>query len=103
RTSGPVSITVVAGFTTNLTLLSTGAGWKYLDNGSGQQTPWRMLGFDDAGWSNGAAQLGYGDGDERTVVSFGTNSGAKYITTWFRRAFTIADHTAFSALNLRVM
>jgi len=103
RTSAPVSITVVAGFTTNLTLISTGAVWKYLDNGSDQQSAWRMLDFADAGWSNGPAQLGYGDGDERTLVSFGTNGAAKYITTYFRRAFTIADHTAFSALNLRVM
>ncbi len=103
RTSGPVSITVVAGFTTNLTLISTGAVWKYLDNGTDQQSAWRLLGFNDAGWSNGPAQLGYGDSDERTVVSFGSNSAAKYITTYFRRAFSVADHTAFSALNLRVI
>jgi hypothetical protein len=103
RTSAPVSITVVAGFTTNLTLISTGAVWKYLDNGSDQSGAWTALAFSDAGWSNGPAQLGYGDGDERTLVSYGPNAGAKYITTYFRRAFSVADPAAFSALNLRLL
>jgi hypothetical protein len=103
RTSAPVNITVVAGFTTNLALISTGAVWKYLDNGSDQGSAWATLAFNDSGWSNGPAQLGYGDGDERTLVSYGPNSGAKYITTYFRRSFNVTDATAFSALNLRLL
>jgi hypothetical protein len=74
-----------------------------LDNGSDQGSAWTALGFNDAGWSNGPAQLGYGDGDERTVVGFGPNTGAKFITTYFRRAFNVSDPTAFSALNLRLL
>jgi len=103
RTSAPVNITVVAGFTTNLTLISTGAVWKYLDNGSDQGGAWTTLAFNDAGWSNGAAQLGYGDGDERTTNSYGPNSAAKYITTYYRRSFSVTDPAAFSALNLRLL
>ena len=30
--------------------------------------------FVDCGWAQGNAQLGYGDGDEATVVSFGPNA-----------------------------
>lgn len=103
RTSAPVNITVVAGFTTNLTLISTGAVWRYHDKGQDLGTAWAELAFDDSGWSNGAAQLGYGDGDETTIVGFGPNGGAKYITTYFRRAFNISDPTYFTSLNLRVM
>lgn len=103
RTSAPVNITVVAGFTSNLTLISTGAVWKYLDNGSDQGSAWSMLGFNDSGWSNGPAQLGYGDGDERTLVSYGPNAGAKYITTYFRRAFVVTDPASFSVLNLQLL
>jgi hypothetical protein len=103
RTSAPVSITVVAGFTSNLTLISTGAVWRYLDNGSDQGSAWTTLAFNDTGWSNGPAQLGYGDGDERTILSYGPNAAAKYITTYFRRAFTVGDPTAFTALNLRLL
>jgi hypothetical protein len=103
RTSAPVNITVVAGFTSNLTLISTGAVWKYLDNGSDQGGAWTAMAFNDTGWSNGPAQLGYGDNDERTLVSYGPNAGAKYITTYFRRAFTITDPASVSSLNLRLL
>ena len=103
RTSAPVNISVVSGFTSNLTLISPGAVWKYLDNGTDQGSAWSMLGFNDTAWSSGAAQLGYGDGDERTTNSYGPNAAAKYITTYFRRAFTVSDPASFSALNLQLL
>jgi hypothetical protein len=84
-------------------LVPTGSVWKYLDNGTNQGTAWRAAGFADGAWASGAAQLGYGDGDEATVVSFGPNSGAKYITTYFRRAFTIVNPSAFAGLTLRLL
>ncbi len=68
-----------------------GAVWKYLDNGSDQGTAWRELDFDDGAWASGHAQLGYGDGDEATVVSYGPNPSRKYITTYFRRSFEVSD------------
>ncbi len=103
RTSAPVSISVVAGFASNVTLIATGSGWKYLDNGTDQGGAWPAIGFNDSGWSNGPAQLGYGDGDEATVVGFGPNSGAKYITTYFRRAIVVTNYAAFSELSLRLL
>jgi Bacterial Ig domain/Calcineurin-like phosphoesterase/Purple acid Phosphatase, N-terminal domain len=83
-------------------LVSAGSAWKYLDNGSNQGTAWRASGFDDSAWPSGAAQLGYGDGDEATVVSFGANASLKHITTYFRRSFSVVDPAAFTALNLRL-
>ena len=62
------------------TLLLFGSSWKYLDNGSNQGTAWRGVSFNDASWASGNAQLGYGDGDETTVVSYGPNTNQKYIT-----------------------
>ncbi|HWN97206.1 MAG TPA: lamin tail domain-containing protein, partial [Methylomirabilota bacterium] len=107
RTSGTVNVTFVAGFTTNVTIISTGAVWKYLDNGSDQASAWTSISFNDAAWSSGPAELGYGDAGEgwpeTTVVNYGPNAGAKFITTYFRRAFTVSDPASFSALNLRVM
>jgi hypothetical protein len=75
--------------TVDTTLIAFGSSWKYLDNGSNQATAWRVDGFPDGGWATGNAELGYGDGDEATVVSFGPNSGAKYITTYFRKTFNV--------------
>jgi len=51
--------------------ISSGASWKYLDNGSDQGTAWRARSFNDGAWASGPAQLGFGDGDEATVVAGG--------------------------------
>ncbi|MBK5295544.1 MAG: hypothetical protein JJE40_00215, partial [Vicinamibacteria bacterium] len=84
-------------------LVATTATWKYLDNGSNQGTAWRAPAFADSAWASGPAQLGYGDGDEATVVSFGPSSTAKYTTTYFRHAFSVASPASYQSLTLRVM
>lgn len=84
-------------------LIATGSVWSYLDNGSDQGTVWRNPAFDDSAWTTGPAQLGYGDGDEQTVVSFGGNSNNKYITTYFRHTFSVADPNAYQAIEVRVL
>ncbi len=84
-------------------LVSTGAQWKYLDDGSNQGTAWRSTGFDDGSWSSGPAQLGYGDGDEATTVSYGSDPNNKYVTTYFRHTFDVPDPSQFSFLRLRLL
>jgi Calcineurin-like phosphoesterase len=88
---------------TGATLVATGADWHYLDDGSDQGTAWRALGFDGSGWKSGPAQLGYGDGDEATVVSFGPDANAKFITTYFRHTFDVTDATVYDGLTLNVL
>ncbi len=73
------------------TIVPIGSVWKYLDNGTNQGTAWQAASFNDSTWSSGPAQLGYGDGDEQTVVGFGPDSSNKYITTYFRTSFFIPD------------
>jgi hypothetical protein len=85
------------------TLVARGAVWRYLDNGTNQGTAWRAPTFSDASWALGAAQLGYGDGDETSVVSFGGNAANKYITTYFRHRFAVADPSTIATLTLRVL
>jgi len=83
-------------------LIPYGSSWKYLDNGSNQGTAWRASGFNDAGWVSGNAELGYGDGDETTVVSYGPSSSNKYITTYFRKSVNIPNPAIFSNFTLNV-
>ncbi len=87
------------------TLIPFGATWKYLDDGSDQGTAWIQPAptFDDASWASGPAQLGYGDGDEATVVSFGPSSSNKFRTTYFRHEFNVVDHTAYVSMELRTV
>ena len=72
------------------TLFNFGSSWRYLDNGSDQGTAWRQASFDDSSWSEGATEIGYGDGDEATEIGFGPDANNKYATTYFRTDFDIA-------------
>ncbi len=96
-TSAPASILILPA------LIPRGAGWKYLDSGPSAGTAWKDPGFNDSGWSNGVAQLGYGDGDEATLISFGPDSTSKFITTYFRRDFDVPDPAAISNLVVRLL
>jgi hypothetical protein len=84
-------------------LLPAGSAWKFRDTGVAPPATWTQTTFDDSSWPSGLAQLGYGEGDEATVVSYGPNSNQKYITTWFRRTFTVTGTPAYQALLLRLL
>ena len=84
-------------------LIPLGSAWKYLDNGSDQGSAWRQPNFDDAAWASGPAQLGYGDGDEATVVSYGPNPSNKYVTTYFRRQFQVNDIPSIASLVMSTL
>jgi len=99
-TSAPVTITVVAPLPS---LVPFGANWRYLDNGSDQGTAWIAPGFSDLTWSNGVAELGYGDGDEATVVRRVGDAGTTNITFYFRHTFTVANPATISSLVARVV
>ncbi len=77
--------------TSSETIVSKGSVWKYLDSGVDPGGDWNKAGFDDSGWSSGNAELGYGDGDENTVLSFGSDSDNKYTTSYFRKSFTATE------------
>ena len=77
-----------------------GSSWKYSDKGTNQGTAWRASTFYDGAWKSGPAQLGYGDGDEATVVSYGSNASLKYITTYFRKAVTITGKNNYTSFKL---
>ncbi len=83
---------------TEQNLLNKGAIWRYLDDGSNQGTAWQASGFDDSGWTAGAAELGYGDGDEATTVGFGGDANNKYTTTYFRTSFYVEDRANFTKI-----
>ena len=85
------------------TLIAGGSAWKYNDSGANLGTAWRAPAYDDAAWPAGPAPLGYGDGDEATVLSYGTSTNNRRITYYFRRAFTVADPAAIEALSLRYL
>jgi len=91
--------------TQNTPLVRLGSVWKYLDDGTDQGAAWRAPIFNDAGWSNGIAELGFGDSppDEVTFLRrTNTVTGRTNITFYFRRAFTVDNPGAFGSLAMRL-
>lgn len=94
--------TVTRAYATESVLVSADAVWRFLDDGSDPGNAWTASGFDDSTWAAGPGQLGYGEGDETTVVGFGPNPNAKFVTTYFRHAFQVADPAGIAVLDLRL-
>jgi Calcineurin-like phosphoesterase/SprB repeat/Purple acid Phosphatase, N-terminal domain len=96
------AIPVVASATVLLPWSST---WKYKDDGTNQNTAWKGTAFDDSTWPSAAAEFGYGDGDETTLINA---CGAivqtpsctnKYITTYLRKVINISDINLFQNIK----
>ena len=68
-----------------------GSTWKYLDNGTDQGSAWKETAFDDNAWQSGVGEFGYSIGSVATTVSFGSDQNNKYVATYFRKNFNIAD------------
>lgn len=77
--------------------------WRYLDTGANAGTAWRQPGYDDSGWSNGVAELGFGDQDETTPIrQVGTN-GQNTIAFYFRQEFAVQNPAVFTNLAMTLL
>ena len=82
------------------TFVGAGARWKYLDDGTDQGTAWHQVDFDDSAWKSGQAPLGYGDGDEATVVGQGPDASSRFPTVYFRHTFQVENSARIHTLRL---
>ncbi len=86
------------------TLIAAGSAWRYLDDGSNQGTAWRTTNFFENTWSNGVAQLGFGDNpvDEITRIrrTNNTTAGNSMTNFYFRRYFNVTNPAAFANLSM---
>jgi hypothetical protein len=84
-------------------LVPAGSSWKYLDTGANLNTSWRDPGFNDAAWKTGLARFGYGMTNEYTTLNYGPNPNNKYITTYFRTTFALANAQSITNLALKIV
>lgn len=84
-------------------IVSTGSVWRYSDIGVDLGDEWQQVSHDDAAWPSGPAQLGFGDGDEATVIGYGGDASNKHITTYFRRSLELTDVTRFRSLSISLL
>lgn len=83
--------------------VAPGSAWKYRDANTDPGMSWSAANFDDASWASGNAQLGYGDGDEATVLNFGSDANDKTISYYFRQKFNVSDPAGVTGLHLQMI
>ena len=76
--------------------------WKFNDKGNDLLKSWIAEDFDDSQWSEGQAELGYGDRDENTTVGYGSDSRNKFITSYFRKSFTVESINGIQGLKINL-
>lgn len=78
--------------------------WKYNDAGTALDTTnWTSLSYDDSTWNFGQAKMGYGDGNERTTLDFGSDANNKYPTYYFRKEFTVEDTATLDSVTINLL
>src|SRR4051812_48231307 len=81
-------------------LVPRGSVWKYFSFGEANEN-WFRTTFDDSDWPSGPGQLGYGEGDEQTVVE---ETPARAPTTiYYRRPFVITNLSQIEIFTLRLV
>lgn len=83
-------------------LIAANTVWRYWDKGGLSDSSWRTRLFDDASWSSGAAELGFGDAPA-TTISYGPDTNNKYTTSYFRKSFFVQDALAFDRLKIQLL
>lgn len=82
-----------------VTLSSKGSVWSY-------QVPtheivnWNQPSFTDTGWSKGPCQIGYGDGDEATIIGAASNL---ITAVYLRRSIVLEDAASINSLDLQLL
>ena len=100
---GSATAQLYQGGATQSDLVARNAQWRYLVTASAAPVTWKQTTFVDTAWAQGPAQFGYGDGDEATVIGYGPDTAARYMTTYFRKSFTVANPQAVPALKVQLL
>jgi hypothetical protein len=79
-------------------IVSQGAEWKYSATGADPGPAWSGVAFDDAAWPVGVAEIGYGDGDEVTIIAPPPGT----VTTYYRHSFFVPNPALYGGLRVRL-
>ncbi len=83
-------------------LIPPDATWKFFRGTVAPSEPgtaWRESVFDDSAWETGQTGIGYGDGDDATVL---TDMEDVYTAIFARYEFTVADPSTLASLSLLI-
>ncbi len=70
--------------------------WRYKAANAQPPSSWNTTGFNDLTWNLGAGGIGYGDGDDNTILT------SPLYSVFLRKTFSIADTSKIAAATLTV-
>ena len=86
-------------------VLPAGSAWKYRDKGALPDVTWRDPAYDDSAWASGAQprwvtarRTSPPDG----IIGWGPSNSNRYLTSYARTTFTLADPTGITGMALRL-
>lgn len=77
--------------------------WMYHDSGYDLGTQWKENNYIDTAWPFYFAKFGYGDNNEKTNIKYGPDASNKFITTYFRKKFIVADSSLLDSLLFKIL
>lgn len=77
--------------------------WRYWDTPTNPPAGWSAPGFDDAGWSQGPAKIGFGGRGEVTVINGVERPGRSLESAFFRTTFSVSDPASITELELSLL
>jgi hypothetical protein len=81
-----------------IAFLDASTAWRFADQGV-RWADWESAGFDDSSWPSGLPQLGYGDGDETTLLTAGPDA-TRHLAAYFRTSFQVTEAPNSLTLDL---
>ena len=78
-----------------------GSEWRYSDSAmepanDSNGNNWKEINYDDSSWNLGKGELGYGDGDEETVIS------SPLITSYYRKKIYVSNKDKIKGLDFNL-
>ena len=80
-------------------VIEIGDEWRYRKGTSAPPSDWISVGFDDTSWFAGNSGIGYGDGDDATVLS---DMQGNYATVYTRKVINYDGSMNISSLALEI-
>lgn len=74
------------------TIIDINQNWKYLVPTSEPSSTWKSFSFAETGWLTGPSGIGFGDGDDNTVIPTGK------ISVFMRKKFTLSNLESLKSL-----
>ena len=95
------NVSIIGGAVRNndVPLIDDDEVWRFFRGTRAPPAAWDEPDFNDAGWEEGQTGIGYGDGDDATVLD---DMAGSYVTVFCRKEFTVADVDDIDELVLSV-